>query len=126
MNTIHSLFVLSLACASLTSCVVSDYPGGPVSPVVTSLSFGTYDTLPRAYVGDAYYYQNRYYYGGSYQRGRYYYQGRHYNDRYYHGGKYYYGGRQEHHGDQTQQHSGNQGHHSDDHGRGEGSNHDRH
>ena len=81
----------------MTSCVVSDYPGGPVTPVTTSLSFGTYDTLPASYVGGAYYHQNRYFYGGNYQRGRYFYQGRYYNDRYYHGGRYYYGGRHEIH-----------------------------
>jgi hypothetical protein len=125
MNTIKSLFVISFASASLSSCVVSDYPGGPATPVVTSLSFGIYDTLPDAYVGDAYYYRDHYYYGGVYQRGRYSYQGREYSDRYYHGGKYYYGGRHEHHSNQSPQGPGRPEHHPDEHGGGDGRNRDR-
>lgn len=93
MNKTSTLAALSFASFSLSSCVVSDYPGGPVSPAAASITFGTYDRLPDRYAGNAYLYQNRYYYGGDYQRGRYIYQGRSYSDRYYHGGRYYYGGR---------------------------------
>ena len=114
MNTVKSIIVLALASVSLSSCVVSDYPGGPVVGSVSS-SFGVYDALPRTYVGDAYYYRNRYYYGGNYERGRYNYQGRQYTDRYNHGGQYYYGGRNEHHGNAGQQPT-RKYNHGDDHG----------
>ncbi len=116
MKIINYLCMLSLAIASMSSCV--DSSGRVISPAVSSVSFGVYDQLPSNYVGDAYYYQNRYYYGGGYQRGNYFYQGRQYNDRYYHGGNYYYGGRHEHRGNPTPQRPGNQEHHSDSHGRG--------
>lgn len=117
MKLLKSFFGLAIASASLSSCVVSDYPGGPVVGSV-STSFGVYDTLPQSYVGDAYYYRNRYYYGGSYERGRYYYQGRQYNDRYNHGGQYFYGGRNEHHGNAGPPQSRNIDRHDDhdDHG----------
>ncbi len=123
MSIIKSLFTISLASAFLSSCLVSNYPEGTASSAVT---FGTYDTLPSTYVGDAYRYQNRYYYGGSYQRGSYNYRGRQYNDRYYHGGNYYYGGSHENHGHNTPQQSGNREHRSNDRGRGDGKKHDQH
>ena len=100
MNAITSLLVLAAAAVSFSSCVVSDYPGGPATGSV-STTFGIYDTLPNTYVGDAYYYRNRYYYGGNYETGRYMYQGSPYTNRYYHNGQYYYGGRNEYHGNTT-------------------------
>lgn len=96
MKIINSLVIIALVGASLTSCVVPEYTGGSVAPLTSSLTFGTYETLPTNYVGDAYYYQSRYYYGGNYQNGNYIYQGRPYSSRYYYNGNYYYGGRHEH------------------------------
>jgi hypothetical protein len=96
MKFINLLVIVASVGATLNSCVVSDYPGGPVTPLASSLTFGTYETLPTNYVGDAYYYQSRYYYGGNYQNGNYIYQGRPYSSRYYYNGNYYYGGRHEH------------------------------
>ena len=57
MNATTSLIVLAGAAVSLSSCVVTDYPGGPANGSV-STTFGIYDTLPNTYVGDAYYYRN--------------------------------------------------------------------
>jgi hypothetical protein len=102
MNPTISIVSLVIAAASFSSCVVSDYPGGPVRGSVSS-SFGVYDTLPNSYVGSAYRYQNRYYSGGKYETGNFQYKGRNYDNRYYHGGKYYYGGRNEYHGNNRPQ-----------------------
>lgn len=102
MNTNPSIILLALAAATLSSCVVSDYPSGPVRGSVSS-TFGVYNEIPDAYVGDAYRYNNRYYYGGNYERGNYTYKGRQYTNRYNHGGTYYYGGSNEHHGNSSQQ-----------------------
>jgi hypothetical protein len=101
MNTLQSLFLASVAGLTITSCVVSDYPGGPPVGGLSS-AFGVYDVLPDTYDGDAYYYQNRYYYGGRYEQGVFHDHGRQYNDRYYHAGQYYYGGRNEHHANRSQ------------------------
>ncbi len=89
------LFILSLAGASMPSCVVPVYPGD-VAYGSAGGGYGYYTSLPSTYVGDAYFLGGRYYYGGRYETGRYYYQGRHYSNRYYHQGHYYYGGRHEH------------------------------
>jgi hypothetical protein len=102
MNTNPSIILLALAAATLSSCVVSDYPGGPVRGSVSS-TFGVYNEIPDSYVGDAYRYNNRYYYGGNYERGNYTYKGRQYTNRYNHGGTYYYGGSNQHYGTRAQQ-----------------------
>ena len=104
MNTLQSLLLASVAGLTITSCLVSEYPGGPRGGSI-SAAFGVYDVLPDTYDGDAYYYQNRYYYGGRYEQGVFHDHGRQYNDRYYHAGRYYYGGRNEHHASRSQMQS---------------------
>jgi len=106
MKIKQSLFILPLILSvSITSCV--DQPGfagglGPRQSIGGGTMLGGgrgyYTTLPRNYVGDAYYYNGRYYSGGNYQTGNYNYQGRTYNNRYYQNGQYLYGGVHQHHG----------------------------
>ncbi len=93
MKIQSSVILLVLACVALTSCVVSDYPGGTYAS-----GCGVYNVVPSSYIGQTYYHQNRHYYGGNYERGVFSHQGRQYTDRYYHGGQYYYGGRNQNHG----------------------------
>ena len=50
----HLLFLPLLAATAMTSCVDAGYPGGPAYSSV-GVSYGTYNSLPRNYVGDAYY-----------------------------------------------------------------------
>lgn len=95
----HLLFLPLIAALTMTSCVDAGYPGGPGYSSV-GLGYGTYNSLPRNYVGDAYYSGGRYYSGGLYQSGSYSYQGQPYSNRYYHNGQYYYGGSHQHYGNQ--------------------------
>lgn len=98
MNPMKNLLLFSFAGASLTSCVVTDYPPGTFSTTGPA-TYGYYDNLPETYVGETYNYGGRYYYGGRYERGSFFDQGRTYQNRYYHNGRYYYGGHSERHGD---------------------------
>lgn len=99
MKPVKPLFFLPLLMAvTMTSCVVPMYPEGPRTASV-GVSYRTYDTIPRGYVGDAYFYGGRYYSGGRYESGRFYDRGREYGDRYYYNGQYYYGGRHQHFAD---------------------------
>jgi hypothetical protein len=94
------LLILPLvAAAAMTSCVDAGYVGGPGYSSV-GLSYGSYNSLPRNYVGNAYYSGGRYYSGGQYQSGAFSYQGQPYSNRYYHNGQYYYGGTHQHYGNQ--------------------------
>ncbi len=86
--------LLLLPALLLASCVGPGNPFEIIFPTV-GVNYGTYNTLPENYNGNAYYYNGRYYSGGRYESGRYYYGGRPYNNRYYHNGRYYYGGRYE-------------------------------
>lgn len=98
--------ILPFVAASMTSCVVPVYPEGRAVSTV-GVRYQTYDTLPRGYVGDTYYYGGHYYSGGRYEQGHYYDHGHVYGDRYYHNGQYYYGGHHEHHSDHgSSQHAG--------------------
>lgn len=105
MKLSHSLFVLPLLlAATITSCVDTGYYGGTrpsYGGASVGVSRGYYTTLPRNYVGSAYFYNGRYYDGGNYQTGAYSYQGRTYNNRYYQNGQYLYGGVHQHHGPQA-------------------------
>ena len=86
------LLASPLAASSfLASCVSNDYRGAS-HQYSDGTGYVTYDTLPRDYSGDAYYYDNRYYAGGRYEPGRYSYGGRTYDHRYFHDGQYLYGG----------------------------------
>lgn len=91
-----SLALCSALC--LPSCVVpTDYGSGP-GFATASVGYSSYDTLPRGFSGDSYYYGGRYYSGGLFELGNFSYGGRSYGDRYFHNGRYFYGGRHENHG----------------------------
>lgn len=99
IETFHRIgFLVSPFAVSilLSSCIVPTYPVDGYHSSTQS-SHGDYTTLPKNYVGNAYYNEGRYYSGGNFQTGKYNYRGRSYNNRYYYNGKYIYGGRYEKH-----------------------------
>lgn len=85
-----------IASVLLNSCIVPSYSDDGLHRSDSS-GYVVYSSLPKKYVGSAYFYNGRYYSGGHYQVGKFQDRGTYYDSRYYYSGRYYYGGKYQHH-----------------------------